>query len=137
MFRQVQGEGLNVGCVLTWGPCFDYQRQFFRPTADELSEPFTLLKYDIEVSGFGSQALGHVCLLNLREQHYPGSGAGITKGWPTWTTPVLRWAKRQGAVTGYAHSASGLQINPSAAAKRLLAALDTDKDGKLSRAEAA
>jgi hypothetical protein len=137
MFRQVQGEGLNVGCVLTWGPCFDYQRQFFRPTADELSERFTLLKYDVEVSGFGSQALGHVCLLNLREQHYPGSGAGISKGWPTWTTPVLRWAKGQGAVTGYAHSASGLQINPPAAAKRLLAALDADKDGKLSRAEAA
>jgi hypothetical protein len=137
MFRQVQGEGLNVGCVLTWGPCFDYQRQFFRPTADELSEPFTLLKYDVEVSGFGSQALGHVCLLNLREQHYPGSGTGVTKGWPTWTTPVLRWAKGQEAVTGYAHSASGLQINPAAAAKRLLAALDADKDGKLSRAEAA
>ncbi|MBT7254208.1 MAG: hypothetical protein HN882_04330, partial [Planctomycetaceae bacterium] len=25
MFRQVKGEGLNVGCVLTWGPCFDFQ----------------------------------------------------------------------------------------------------------------
>jgi hypothetical protein len=137
MYRQVQGEGLNVGCVLTWGPCFDYQRQFFRPAADAMSEPLTLLKYDIEVSGFGSQALGHVCLLNLREQHYPGSGNGVTTGWPTWTTPVLRWAKGQGAVTGYAHSASGLQINPLAAAKRLLAALDADTDGKLSRAEAA
>jgi hypothetical protein len=137
IFRQVQGEGLNVGCVLTWGPCFDYQRQFFRPTIDRLSDPFTVLKYDIEVSGFGSQALGHVCLLNLREQHYPGSGTGISKGWPTWTTPVLRWAKGQGAVTGYAHSASGLQINPSAAARRLLAAHDADRDGKLSRAEAA
>ena len=34
MFLQVKGEGLNVGCVLTWGPCYDYQRQFFgrRPT---------------------------------------------------------------------------------------------------------
>src|SRR5262245_30661707 len=137
IFRQVQGEGLNVGCVLTWGPCFDHQRQFFRPTADLLSEPFTLLKYDIEVSGFGSQALGHVCLLNLREQHYPDTGTGIRKGWPTWTTPVLRWAKGQGAVTGYAHSASGLQINSLAASKRLLAARDADRDGKLSRAEAA
>ena len=29
MFRQVKGEGLNVGCVLTWGPCFDFQRRFF------------------------------------------------------------------------------------------------------------
>jgi hypothetical protein len=31
MFRQVKGEALNVGCVLTWGPCFDYQRRFFAP----------------------------------------------------------------------------------------------------------
>jgi hypothetical protein len=135
VFRQVQGEGLNVGCILTWGPCYDHQQQFFQPTADKRSEPFTVLKYDVEVSGFGSQALGHVCLLNLREQHYPGSDGGIGKGWPTWTTPVLRWAKAQGAVTGYAHSASGLQINPAAAAKRLLAQLDADRDGFLTETE--
>ena len=29
MYLQVRGEGLNVGCVLTWGPCFDFQRRFF------------------------------------------------------------------------------------------------------------
>jgi len=58
-----------------------------------------------------------------------------TKGWPTWTTPVLRWAKSQGAITGYAHSASGLQIDPAAATKRLLVDFDKDGDGKLSRAE--
>ncbi len=133
MFRQVQGEGLNVGCILTWGPCFDFQQQFFSPTIDKLSEPLTVIKYDIEVSGFGSQALGHVCLLNLREQHYPGSEG--TKRWPTWTTPVLRWAKEQGAVTGYAHSASGLQIDPPTVTKRMLSLLDADKDGRLSREE--
>lgn len=135
VFRQVQGEGLNVGCILTWGPCFDFQRQFFSPAVDKLSEPFTVLKYDIEVSGFGSQALGHVCLLNLRDQTYPGSSG--TKNWPTWTTPVLRWAKDQGAVTGYAHSASGLQVEPPRVAKRTLALLDADHDGRLSREEAA
>lgn len=137
MFLQVKGEGLNVGCVLTWGPCFAYQRQFFAPSADPVSEPLTVLKYDLEISGFGSQALGHVCLLNLRDQTYPGSDGTETKGWPTWTTPVLRWAKRQGAVTGYAHSASGLHVEPKAAARRLLRALDTSKDGRLSRDEAA
>ena len=42
---------------------------------------------------------------------------------------MLRWAKAQGAVTGYAHSASGLEIDPKAAAERLLAALDKDADG--------
>ncbi len=118
MFLHCKGEALNVGCNLTWGPCFDFQRQFFEPVANKISEPFTVLKYDIEVSGFGSQALGHVCLLNLRDQNYPGSN-GTTKGWPTWTTPVMRWAKNQGAYTGYAHSASGLGINPEAASKRI------------------
>jgi len=134
MFLQVKGEGLNVGCLLTWGPSFDFQKQFFEPTANQLSEPLTVLKYDIEVSGFGSQALGHVCLLNLKEQIYPGANG--SQGWPTWTTPVLRWAKAQGACTGYAHSGSGLQVNPVAAAKRLLAQLDSDKNGRLHAEEA-
>jgi hypothetical protein len=137
MFLHVKGEGLNVGCNLTWGPCFEFQRQFFQPQAHKLSEPFTVLKYDLEISGFGSQALGHVCLLNLKDQTYPGSDGTKTKGWPTWTTPVMRWAKKQGGVTGYAHSANGLAVSPGAAAKRILAALDANKDGKLSRAEAA
>lgn len=135
MFLQVKGEGLNVGCILTWGPCFQFQHQFFEPTPNKISEPFTVLKYDIEVSGFGSQALGHVCLLNLRDQNYPGSDG--TKKWPTWTTPVLRWAKKQGAFTGYAHSASGLQINATVAARRLLEELDANRDRMLSREESA
>lgn len=137
MFLHVKGEGLNVGCNLTWGPCFEYQRQYNEPGPNKLSEPFTVLKYDIEVSGFGSQALGHVCLLNLKDHTYPGSEGTKTKGWPTWTTPLMRWAKKQGAVTGYAHSASGLNVNPAAAAKRLLADLDADKDGKITKDEAA
>jgi len=136
MFLHVKGEGLNVGCNLTWGPCYEFQRQFFEPTINKLSEPFTVLKYDLEISGFGSHALGHVCLLNLREQTYPGSDGTKTKGWPTWTTPVMRWAKLQGGVTGYAHSASGLQVDPAEAAKRLMVELNKNKDGKLTREEA-
>ncbi|MBI3875821.1 MAG: CehA/McbA family metallohydrolase [Verrucomicrobia bacterium] len=135
MFRQIKGEALNVGCVLTWGPCFDFQKQFFAATPNQLSEPFTVMKYDVEVSGFGSQALGHVCLLNLKEQIYPGADG--SKNWPTWTTPVLRWAKAQGGVVGYAHSASGLQVDTAAAAKRMMISLDADKDGRLSADEAA
>ncbi len=136
MFLNVKGEGLNVGCVLTWGPCYEFQRQFFSPGVDRISEPLTILKYDVEVSGFGSQALGHVCLLNLKDQTYPGSEGTKTKGWPTWTTPLMKWAKEQGAVTGYAHSASGLQIDPPTAARRLLSALDVDRDGRVSTDEA-
>jgi hypothetical protein len=140
MFLQVKGEGLNAGCNLTWGPCFNFQRQFFEPKANKLSEPFTVLKYDIEVSGFGSEHMGHVCLLNLREQDYPGS-KGTTTGWPTWTTPVMRWAKAQGAYCGYAHSANGLTFDAAGGrarelAKQTLAALDNNKDSQLSPDEA-
>ncbi len=135
MFRQVQGEGLNVGCVLTWGPCFEYQRQYFNAEASLFGTADTLLKYDLEISGFGSQALGHVCLLNLTDQTYPNSGGTKTKGWPTWTTPVMRWAKEQGGFAGYAHSASGLAIDPQSATHRLIGQYDSDGDGSLQRQE--
>ena len=135
IYRQVKGEGLNVGCILTWGPCFDHQSGFFSPEIDQISDPLTILKYDIEVSGFGSAAFGHVCLLNLKEQIYPGAQG--SKDWPIWTVPTLEWAKQQGAVTGYAHSAGGLQIDVKNASSRLINQLDTDKDQSISRTEAA
>lgn len=135
MFVQVKGEGLNVGCVLTWGPCYEFQRQFFSPQASNISERLTLLKYDLEISGFGSQALGHVCLLNLKDQTYPGSDETKDKGWPTWTVPVLKWCKDQGGVTGYPHSA--LHVNAASGGKLLLTRWDADKNGTLSPAEAA
>ena len=137
IYLHVKGEGLNVGCCLTWGPCYDFQRKFFDAKPWEKSEAFTVLKYDVEVSGFGSQALGHVNLLNLRDQTFPGSDGTKTKGWPTWTTPLMRWAKEQGAVTGYAHSASGLEVKADASARRLFAALDTGKKGHLTKEDAA
>lgn len=134
MFQQVKGEGLNVGCVLAWGFGFDYQRQFFGAKVDLLSEPLTQMKYDMEVSGFGSAALGHVCLLNLRQLVYPGAD-GI-KGWPTWTTPALRWTKQQGGFTGYPHSGSGMQVNATTAAKRMLDLHDANRDTRLTADEA-
>mgnify|MGYP003664098805 CR=1 FL=1 len=133
MFLQVKGEGLNVGCVLTWGPCFDFQRNYFSPEADAVSEALTLLKYDLEISGFGSAALGHVCLLNLKNQTYPGSEGTSDHGWPTWTVPVLKWCKEQGGVTGYPHSA--LQVNPGYEGKRLLETYDADSNEGLSEDE--
>lgn len=135
MFAQVKGEGLNVGCVLTWGPCYDHQRQYFSPQAATISEPRTLLKYDLEISGFGSAALGHVCLLNLNNQTYPGSEGTSVKGWPSWTVPVLQWAKEQGGVTGYPHSA--LHVDPAQAAAWILSKWDRSNDNALSRDEAA
>ncbi|MFP6763558.1 MAG: CehA/McbA family metallohydrolase, partial [Planctomycetaceae bacterium] len=134
MFAQVKGEGLNVGCILTWGPCFDFQRNYFNPTASRISEPHTVIKYDLEISGFGSAALGHVCLLNLKNQTYPESEGTKTKGWPTWTVPVLRWCKDQGGVTGYPHSA--MHVNATSSAKRWLTSHDADKSTSISRQEA-
>ena len=135
MFKQVEGEGLNVGCVLTWGPCFTYQRQFFAPKVNQLSKALTIMKYDLEISGFGSEALGHVCLLNLKDQTYPGSEGTKTKGWPSWTLPVMKWTKAQGGFAGYAHSASGLEIHTPSAVKRLFQKHDADHDARLAAAE--
>jgi hypothetical protein len=109
MYRHCLGEDLKVGCNLTWGPCFDYQKQFFTGKIDKVSRPPYLLRYDIEVSGFGSHQSGHLCLLRLSEQIPPG---GDSKNhWPTLCLNTLRWAKKQGAVCGPAHSGWGLQQN--------------------------
>lgn len=136
MYLHVKGEGLNVGCCLTWGPCYDYQRKFFDSKPWERSEPHTVLKYDVEVSGFGSQSLGHVNLLNLTDQTYPGSDGTKLKGWPTWTTPLMKWAKAQGGVTGYAHSGNGLGVNPEASTRRLFVALDKGTKGHITKDDA-
>ena len=106
MIRHCRGEDLKVGCALTWGPCFDFQKQFFTGQVDRVSVFPYLLRYDIEVSGFGSHRSGHLCLLRLKNQMYPG---GDSKDhWPTLGLDTLRFAKRQGAITGPAHSAIGL-----------------------------
>ena len=38
MMRQIQGEKLNIGAVLTWGPDYYYQKQFFSGHDDPLSQ---------------------------------------------------------------------------------------------------
>ncbi len=106
MLRHIMGEDVKVGCCLTWGPCFDFQKQFFTGKPDDVSRYPYLLRYDIEVSGFGSQVSGHLNLLNLKKQ-IP-AGGDSNHHWPTLGLNTLRWAKAQGAVTGTAHSAGGL-----------------------------
>jgi hypothetical protein len=73
-----------------------------------LSTPRNLMRYDVEVSGFPSSHAGHLCLLRLAEDDYPG--ADSIDEWPSWTLPVLRWAKAQGGVVGFSHSGWGLEI---------------------------
>ena len=108
MVRQIQGEKLNVGAVLTWGPCYYYQKQFFSGKDHPLSKPNQLMHYDLEVSGFPSSHAGHLVLLGLTNQDYPHCVR--IEQWPTWDLPVLRWAKSQGALAGFAHSGWGLAV---------------------------
>ncbi len=127
MFRQVQGEALDIGDVLTWAPGFYYQKHFFsghvhhfdghdEHAADgggntPISEASvgSILRYDIEVSGFPSSHCGHLVLLQLKDQMYPATTT--IDQWPSWNLPILKWARSQGAVIGYAHSAGGLTVD--------------------------
>jgi hypothetical protein len=108
MLKHILGEDLKVGATLTWGPGFDFQKQFFTGKTDGVSVYPYLIRYDIEVSGFGSHQSGHLCLLRLKDQMYPG---GTSKNhWPTLCLNTLKWAKKQGAVCGPAHSGWGLGV---------------------------
>lgn len=107
MWRQMLGEDLNVGEILSWGPGWYHQKSFFTGTVHPLSTSKNIMRYDVEVSGFPSSHAGHLVLLGLHEQDYPGTTQ--IEDWPSYTLPVLKWAKAQGAVTGYAHSGWGLQ----------------------------
>jgi hypothetical protein len=102
----VLGEDLKIGSVLTWGPGWYFQKTFFEGKDHDVSTNTHRIRYDVEVSGFPSSHTGHICLLRLREQEYPGTRR--IEDWPSFGIPVLRWAKKQGAVTGYAHSGWGL-----------------------------
>lgn len=108
MWRHIVGEDLNVGCVLSWGPCWYAQKQFFEGKIHSLSTPEYLMRYDVEVSGFPSSHTGHLCLLRLKEDDYPGTTR--IEEWPSWDLPVLQWGKRQGGVVGFSHSGWGLKI---------------------------
>ncbi|MDX1946110.1 MAG: CehA/McbA family metallohydrolase [Pirellulaceae bacterium] len=129
MMRHILGEDLNVGCVLSWGPCWYYQKQFFEGEVHQLSTKDYLMRYDVEVSGFPSQHAGHLCLLRLKEDDYTypqvtefdwsfSGSSGHFKGtktekigeWPTWDLPILKWGQEQGGVVGFSHSGWGLAL---------------------------
>jgi hypothetical protein len=108
MMRHILGEDLNVGCCLSWGPCWYHQKRYFEGKIHPLSVTDNLLRYDVEVSGFPSSHCGHICLLRLRAQDYPGTK--LIEDWPSWDLPIFKWAKSQGAVVGFAHSGWGLDV---------------------------
>ncbi|HTE23113.1 CehA/McbA family metallohydrolase [Flavitalea sp.] len=107
MFRQSLGEGLDMSTVLSWGPGWYNQKKYFMGKLSSLSTAGNLMRYDVEVSGFPSSHAGHIVLLDLDEDDYPGTST--IEQWPSWTQPVLTWAQSQGGITGYAHSGWGLE----------------------------
>lgn len=109
MMRHVLGEDLKIGSVLTWGPGWYFQKTFFEGKDNRVSVDTHRIRYDVEISGHPSSHTGHLVLLGLKEQDYPGTHR--IEDWPSWGMPILQWAKKQGAVTGYAHSGWGLQIS--------------------------
>jgi hypothetical protein len=137
MFRQVQGEALDIGDVLTWAPGYYYQKRFFSGHVHQFEQSTgsspkgsgsvsvnsAMLRYDIEVSGFPSSHCGHLVLLRLAEQNYPGTTT--LDEWPSWNVPILKWAKAQGAVTGYAHSAGGLTVDSTELPNYLMPRFDS------------
>ena len=108
MWPQIIGEGLNLAAVLIWGPSYYHQKRYFTGRDHPLSTADRLMRYDVEISGFPSGHAGHVVLLGLKDQDYPGTKR--LEDWPSWTLPILRWAKKQGALTGFAHSGWGLEV---------------------------
>src|SRR5207253_2757389 len=80
----------------TWAP---------KPTSEDAESQ---LRYDVEVSGFPSSHCGHLVLLRLEAQDYPGTS--VIEDWPTWNLPILKWAKAQGAAVGYAHCGNGMEV---------------------------
>ena len=109
MWRHILGEDLDVGCVLSWGPCWYAQKQFFEGKIHPLSTSEYVMRYDVEVSGFPSSHAGHLCLLRLKEDDYPGTTR--IEEWPSWDLPVLKWGKSQGGVVGFSHSGWGLKTS--------------------------
>ena len=107
MWRQILGEDLNIGTVLAWGPSWYHQKDYFTGKISPISTKENIMRYDVEVSGFPSSHAGHIVLLRLKEDDYPGTKT--IEEWPSWTLPVFKWAKSQGAVVGYAHSGWGLE----------------------------
>lgn len=132
MIRHVRGEALAVGDVLTWGPSYYHQKKFF---SGHVYEPKNVLEYpdlqekkntslkpqatahdgdsmicyDLEVSGFPSSHSGHLVLLRLADQDFPGTT--MLEDWPSWNLPILQWAKAQGAVCGFAHCGIGMSVD--------------------------
>ena len=106
--RHILGEDLNVGCVLSWGPCWYSKSSSSRARSTSFRSQEYLMRYDVEVSGFPSSALrasvpaaAEGRRLSRHHAHRRVADLGPA---------VLKWGKEQGGVVGFSHSGWGLAI---------------------------
>lgn len=76
IMRHIKGEALNVGNVLTWGPCYYFQKQFFEAKINKLSTPANLLRYDVEVSLLPNQRREVQRIDSRTGLHYSSDASG-------------------------------------------------------------
>ena len=72
MMRQVLGESLNIGAVLTWGPSWYYQKKFFSAADDAVSKPNGSCTTTWRFRDF-LQPCRPLVLMGLKEDDYPGT----------------------------------------------------------------
>lgn len=89
------GAGLSVGSALIWGQGYDEDVAHFTGRDSSASTPETVLRYDLEVSGFPSDATGHLIALGLQDIGFPRRPNSL---------PIAEWAVGQGALVGMAHA---------------------------------
>jgi len=71
MMRQILGESLNVASVLTWGPCYYHQKQFFTGRDDPLSRHIETLAFHTQRLGLQGRVTGsHLTSMHSMDNYY-------------------------------------------------------------------
>ena len=89
------GADLTVGSALVWGAGYRDDMSYFTGRDAPGSTPERILHYDLEVSGFPSDLMGHIVALGLKEIQFPRR---------LYSLPIAQWAIDQGAAVGMAHA---------------------------------
>ena len=109
MLRYAVGEDLDIADILIWGPNWYFQKaKYFTGHPDPVSTANNVVTHNIEVSQFPSSAGGHTDGHGMKDIDYPGTKRIME--WPSYTLPVLKWMKSQGALAGYTHGGFGLDV---------------------------
>ena len=109
MWPQIVGEGAqcrlgaDVGTVVLLPEAVLHRRDH------PLSTPDRLMRYDLEMSGFPSSHAGHLVLLGLKDQDYPGDEApgGLAD---LDAARSCSGARHRARSSGFAHSGWGLEV---------------------------